>query len=225
MSAPIIQPIGTATASATPGSLVATSSVKPTPLGAVSNYTVVVQIPVPFANINLNLNALLSAALTQLGVPAAITFLVRNAASIFQPIVNDAMLLIKAIPTGTVTIQVKIGVIVIINIQLVAVKTPVPIVTPTFVLGLPNVAIGIPGIPVGALVQPPIVVEVPVPYPVVKTSPLLAVTGGQVTGSVTPVTGTGAVPAAQPVPTTTILGSTTATPQPITNPIYLPALK
>jgi hypothetical protein len=173
-------------------------SITASPLNSAFNYTLAINIPIPFPSINLSLNSLLSAALTEVGVPAAITSLIANATQIFQSVVNDAMLLIKAIPQATVTIQVKVGAVAVINVQLVAVKTPVPITAPKFSLGLPNLAAGagikVPGFSTGAFALPPVVIEVPLPYPVIA---LTAITSA----------------------------GTVALPQPITNPTYLPALK
>ena len=227
---PIVAPLGagSAVAGVPSGSVTVNSNVMPSPFGAKSNYTVVVQVPVPFLTVNLNAAKAISSALTQLGVPAAVAWLVKNASTIFGPVVNDAVKMLKAIPQGTITIQVRVGVVTVLNIQLVAVKVPLPVTTPTFILALPNLAANLPGLPLSKL--PPIVLEVPIPYPVVKLSPILAVSGGQIKASAQPVAQPGTSPTSSVVGQTTptqpvSLISPTAQPQPITNPIYLPALK
>jgi hypothetical protein len=176
---------------------------------AAYNYTIVVQIPVPFLNLSLNLNLLgdfVLPALTALGIPEATLWLTSNIVKRVQNIVNDAIKLVQAIPELTVSIVIKIGFVIVLNIQLVAKKTPVVVDVPTFQLELPNIAVGADytvTIPFPA--PPPIMVKVPIPVPVInfpQTQLSDFVTGGNITANVQ--------------------GTVQAEPQPITDPIYLP---
>ena len=147
-----------------------------------ADYTVVVEIPIPFANLSLDLNlvgAFVLPVMTAVGVPKAMQFLIGNISNLVQNVIEDATLLISAIPDTTFTIQVKLGPAVIYSVQLVAEKVPMIITPPTFQLALPNfgadaeLSIGIPG---GAAT----IIRVPIPVPVYNPVPLLGISGGQV---------------------------------------------
>jgi hypothetical protein len=170
-----------------PSGIQTTSSATAAPLGAQFNYTVAIQLPVPFLNLNLNLNLLADFVLPVLsvvGIPQAILFLLNNATTLFQNIIDDAQDLIRAIPEATVTILVKLGPAIIFNVQLVAKKIPTVISPPTFQLALPNFAVDTNfGIELPFPAPPPVVIEIPIPYPIVKPVPLLGIGGGQVSAS------------------------------------------
>jgi hypothetical protein len=203
---PTIAPANAGSAiAAVPSGSVTVSTAAPAAPGA-SGYVIIIQIPVPFLSIQLDLAAVLSAALTALEVPQAIAWLTSNATSIFGPIINDAILLLKAIPQGSITIQVKLGTIIVVNIELIAVRKTVAISTPTFKLALPSLAAGLDY----KLPLESVVVEVPIPVPNVgiNVNPLLKVTGGQVAASV----GSNAAQAVTPQPL------------PVTDLVYLPKI-
>jgi len=184
------------------------------------NYTVVVQVPIPFIALNIDLNTLgafVLAELSVLGIPQALTWLLSNATALFQTIVEDATDLIKAIPEATVTIQVKVGPTPIINITLIAEDTPVEILPPTFQLGLPNLAVNLNFAP--NLFFPPIILRVPIPVPVIKPVRLLGITGGSAnaSASINLAQPGGAAVAAQPA-------SATVAPGAIVTPIVMPRI-
>ena len=172
------------------------------------NYTLVVQIPVPFLNLKLNFNLLadfILPILSTIGVPQAITWLMEHITDIINVIVEDVQWLLLAIPEATVTILVKVGPAVVINIQLMAKRQPVKVSTPTFQLALPNFAID-PNFNLALPfpVPPPVIITVPIPIPVVKINAPIAISGGNVNVS----------------------AGATVTPQPfpITNPITFPKI-
>lgn len=178
-----------------------------TPTGGTSyNYQLVVQVPVPFLSLNLNLNLLadfILPALSVVKIPQAVEYFVSNAESIMQNIIDDATALIMAIPEASVTIVVKVGFAVVVNIQLIAERVPMKVPIPTFQLSLPSIAVD----PKFNLVipfpaPPPIVIKVPIPVPILPS--LLKVKGGQVA----------------------VNASATVVPQPVpvTNPIYFPTI-
>lgn len=182
---------GTAAVGLTPGSATGVLSVNN---GNEFNYTLVIQVPVPILNINLNmLGNYVLAALSAIEVPAALQWLVANAETIFVDVVNIAMLLIKAIPEMTVSILVQVGPATVFNLQLVAKTVPYPVPVPTFALALPNVAVAA-GVDLTALIPTPKpVVEyvvLPIPVPVLP-GPLLTVTGGNVSVGAGVTTGLG----------------------------------
>jgi hypothetical protein len=144
-------------------------------------YRLVVQLPVPFFDANYNLlGDFILPALARTGIPQAITWIMANASELFDAIVIDAMRLIRAIPEVTISIQVRIGAVTVINVLLVAEKVPVEVPIPDFVLALPNLAVGL-DIDLGALlpIPPPLIVHVPVPYPLIR-KPFIGPTGGDV---------------------------------------------
>ncbi len=166
------------------------------------NYTLVVQVPVPFIGLNFNLvgNVILP-LLERTGIPEAVRWLEASAAAKFQKLVDTATRLIQVVPEASVTILVKVGPATIVNIQLVGVKVPVDVAVPSFVLDLPNLAVGLNLVlPIPSL--PPVVVQVPIPVPRIGPLRFPRVEGGQVQASAE----------ASPVA------------QPITNPIRLPII-
>lgn len=174
---------GGAAAGLTPGSVTVTGVSSTTSVGKEYNYQVIVQVPVPF--INLNIQALLGnfvlAQFTQLSIPKAMLNLLTNARDIFKTVVEDAQKIIRAIPEASVNIVVRVGQMTILNIILVAKKTPVVITPPSFELALPNLAVdGNLNFSIPFPVGDPIRVEVPIPYPVYNDLPLLTVSGGQI---------------------------------------------
>jgi hypothetical protein len=201
---------GVATGGVTGGSVTSTFQSKSSPVGQAYNYTLVVQIPFPWFNLKLNLNLLgnfILPALTALGIPKAVQSFSNNAVRTIQNIVNDATKLIKAIPEATVTILVKVGPVVVLNVVLVAQKVPVMIPIPTFQLGLPNFVLDpFANFQLPFPVPPPIHVAVPVPVPVIAfPHSFVTVSGGSIfaTGG---------------------LGSSSVAPYPVTSPIYLPQI-
>jgi hypothetical protein len=175
----------------TPGGVTTVYTSETTPVGKSHNYTVVVTIPVPFLNLDLNLDLLgnfVLPTLSALGVPKAYTWLITNANKVFQHVIDDATKLIKAIPEATVTILIKLGTFTVFNIQLVARKEPMVITPPTFLLALPNLAVDL-SFDISFPAPPPVVIYVPIPVPVLRTVPLITTSGGQVVVS----TGTGVV--------------------------------
>jgi hypothetical protein len=196
---------GIVTAGITAGSVVSTS-------GTASgdhpdfNYTLVIQVPIPFVSINVAalIGALETIVLTKLHTPKATIAFIKKAQALIQNIIADAIRLIRAIPEATVTILVKAGPAVITSIELVAQKVPVTVPIPTFDLGLlnlaldPNITLAIP-----FPAPPPTIIEVPIPVPILPNTPLIA------GGIELPITaGVAATP--QPVP--------------VKSPIKLPAL-
>jgi hypothetical protein len=154
-----------------------------TPVGKAYNYTLVVTVPLPFQNLKINtdlVGSFVLPAFTTLKVPKALLSLLTEAKTIFENVIADAARLIMAIPEATVTILVVVGNVTILNVQLVAQKTPVAITPPEFVLGLPNVAVDL-GLAI-SLPFPvsPVVVYVPIPVPIVKPVPLITLSGGKV---------------------------------------------
>lgn len=151
------------------------------------NYTLIVQVPVPVLSLNVNLlGDFILPILTLTQIPKGVLWLVNNASAIFQNTVDAAVMLIKAIPELTITILVKVGPIVVLNVQLVAKKVPFDIPVPTFDLGLPNFAVGL-NIDLSSLIPipPPIIIQVPIPVPnLVLPDELLRVTGGRVSAEV-----------------------------------------
>ena len=204
---------GAVTAGVTAGGVTGSGGLVATPLGAAFNYTIVVQVPIPFLSICLGavLDASAEALLSMLSVPAALLSLIDTAADTVQNIIDDAEKLIRAIPEATVTILVKVGPATVASVQLVAKKVPVPITTPTFKLALPNLAASLNQALSGNLPipsTPPAVIQVPIPVPAISIAPLVSVTGGNLSLS-------GLASAS---------ASVTASPAPISNPVYLPVL-
>lgn len=175
------------------------------------NYTIVVQIPIPFANLNLNLNLLgdfVLPILTRIGVPKAILWLNTNIIDRLQHVVDDAIKLIQAIPEITITILVKLGPAIVLNIQLIGRKVPVVVPIPTFEFNLPNLAVGVDfSLVIPFPAPPPIIVYVPVPVPIIhlpSVQEIVTISGANVSLGAT----AGVYPA----------------PFPISNPVYLPTI-
>lgn len=167
----------------TSGGVTATNTLQTTPSGDQFNYTVVVQIPFPWFNLSLNLQTLANFVLAQLkplGIPQAMIWLETNGQKLFQNVIDDATALIKAIPGMTVTIQIKLGSAVILNVQLLAVKVPTDIGLPTFQLGLPDFAVNLSYAPPAI---PPIVLQIPIPVPIIHPPKIIAITGGTASAS------------------------------------------
>jgi hypothetical protein len=149
------------------------------------NYTFVVQVPIPFLNLNLNLNtaaAFVLAEFTGVKVPAAMMSFISGAEAIIQNIINDAIILVKAIPEASVIILVKVGMVTIVNVQLVAERVPFVVPIPKFQLSdffiAGNFSPKIPFPPAQATV-----IYVPIPVPELYFAPALAT--GQPAGSST----------------------------------------
>src|SRR5271157_1349431 len=181
------------------------------------NYTVVVQVPVPFLKLNINpkmLGNFVLAQLSVLGVPQAITWLLGNAASLFNAIVEDAQDLIRAVPEATVTIQVRIGTIPVINVVLVAQDVPTAIVPPSFKLGLPNLAVDLNFAPPNLLGTSggniSTILRVPIPVPIIQPTKLLGISGGNISAT------TGATPQQSSSPGTAGSASVAVAGQPAT---------
>lgn len=198
----------TATAGLTPGGVSQTVQNQTTPVGKAYNYTLVVQIPIPWLSVNIGdlVAAFVLPALTALGIPQAIEWLSANVVGIIQNVANDTMKLIKAIPEATVTILVKVGPVVVLNIVLVAQKVPVVIPIPTFQLGLPNFVFdAFFNFSLPFPVPPPTYIYVPIPVPVIAfNGNLLTISGGSIFA------GAG--------------GSAGVAPYTVGNPIYLPQI-
>lgn len=193
----------------TSGGLQSTVETSTSPIGKAYNYTLVIQIPIPWLSLNLNLNLIgdfVLPALTALGVPQAIQFLSNNIVGLTNNIVNAAVKLIRAIPEASVTLLVKVGPVVVLNIVLVAQKVPVVIPVPSFQLALPDFAIPLNftfALPFP--VPPPVYVVVPVPVPIIAfPRSFVNISGGNVVSNVSA--------SVQPVPT------------PIANSVYLPQI-
>ena len=197
-----------------------------TAIGKAYNYVVIVKIPVPFLDLRLNLDLLadfILPILTVLGVPKAMLYLTANIDKIVQAILTDIMYLIKAIPEASVTVLVKLGSIVVVNVQLVAEKVPVVVTPPTFELALPNFAADLRfGVTFPA--PPPFVVRIPIPYPEVRSVPLVRVTGGHVALGAGSSIGTGAPGAFAATQTSSTEGSAAVIPPTISSPISLPVI-
>lgn len=152
------------------------------------NYDLVVQVPVPWANLNLNANLIgdfILPALTLVTPPKAVLSFMAKAPALLQGVVDDATALLLAVPQASVTIVVKVGPAVVLNVRLVASREPVAVAVPAFDVALPNFAVDpdfVVNIPFPA--PPPVVVRVPIPIPVVCwPASLLVVSGGQVTAA------------------------------------------
>lgn len=172
----------------TSGGLYSFAGSETTPVGKAYNYTLVIQIPIPWFSLNLDLNLIgdfVLPALSALGVPQAIQYLSNNIVGITQNIVNAAVKLIKAIPEATVTILVKVGPVVVLNVVLVAQKVPVVVPVPTFQLSLPDFAVDANfNLTIPFPVPPPIYVYIPVPVPVIAwPTSFVAITGGNVSAT------------------------------------------
>lgn len=155
-------------------------SAESTITGDQANFTVTVNVPVPFANLKLDLNlvgAFVLPIMAAVRVPKAMQFLLVKLPGLIQHLIDDATLLIMSLPDATFTIQVKVGPAVITSIQLIAEKVPVVITPPTFQLALPNFAVDLSlNIPsLGATI-----IRVPIPVPIYDPVPLLGFSGGQV---------------------------------------------
>lgn len=149
--------------------------------GKVYNYTLVVAIPVPTLSVNFNLvGDFILPALAQTGIPQALQWVIENGVAIFQEAIDVAMELIRAIPEIVISIQVRLGAVAILNVQLIATKEPVDVPVPAFILDLPNLAVGL-NIDLSSLfpTPPPVVIRIPIPVPRVAF-PVVAVTGGNV---------------------------------------------
>lgn len=149
--------------------------------GKVYNYTLVVQVPLPVLTIKLDLvGDFILPALAKTGIPQGLQWLLKNAETIFQEVVDVAMELIRAIPEIAVSIQVRVGSVNVLVVQLVADKEPFDVPVPTFILDLPNIAVGL-NIDLSSLIPsaPPVIIRVPIPVPRVAF-PLVGITGGQV---------------------------------------------
>jgi len=167
------------------------------------NYNLIVKVPAPIFNINLDLVGLfILPALTKAKIPKAIAWLTSNATTIFKDLVDTVQLLIKTIPECSVTIVVMVGDVAVVNIRFIAEQVPIVVPLPTFQLDLPNFAVGLNlKIPVPSL--PPIIVRVPIPYPVAAIPEnFVSINGGQVSAS----------------------GGVDPTPMPIASPVRLPTI-
>lgn len=174
-----------------------------------ADYTVVVQVPIPFLTIpSISIGGIIGvlADFTGLQVPQAILWLQTNATALFQRVIDDATDLITAIPEATVTIQVKVGPTVIFNVKLIAQQTPVTVALPSFKLDLPNLAVdlSLSGALKVPFISSPIVIAVPIPVPVVQPVQILGISGGKVSASAS--------------------AGVTTVPTPISNPISLPRI-
>lgn len=153
--------------------------------GTSINYTVVIKIPVPFLNLNLNLDLMgdfVMPALTALGIPKAYTSLMAGIDKLFTNIFEDIQTLIKVVPEATVSVVVKLGEVVVFNFKFIAERVPTTITPPQFQLSAPNFAVDT-NLSVGITIPTldPVIIRVPIPYPVYKSVPLLGLSGGQVT--------------------------------------------
>jgi hypothetical protein len=172
-------------------------------------YTLVVDVPVPFLALNLNLDlvgAFILPALSALGVPQAVSWFLTNAKDYLQNVIDDAMFLIRAIPEAAVLIIVRVGGVVIVNIQLVAEKVPFIVPVPTFVLDLPNFAVDLDFVlKIPFPTPPPIIQRVPIPVPIIALPETpVVITGGQVSASAQAVAAVDPVPVENPVSLPTI---------------------
>lgn len=167
------------------------------------NYNLIVRVPAPFFNINIDLvgNFILP-ALTKAKIPQAITWLTSNVTNIFAEVIETVQLLVKCIPEVSVTVVVQVGDVAVLNFRFVAEQVPVVVPLPQFALDLPNFAVGLGlAIPVPSL--PPIVIRVPVPYPVAAIpESFVSIGGGNVNAGA----------AAAPVPF------------PVANPVRIPPI-
>lgn len=148
------------------------------------NYTLFVNIPLPFLSLNLDLNLVGSFVLPLLDalmIPAGVQYLMTNAAALVDEINKDVLLLIEAIPEATVTVALTVGGAPVFGARFVAQQTPVVIGVPDFQLGLPNFAVG-----AGFQIPVPnfgvVDIAVPIPVPIVRL-PRVAITGGNVSAS------------------------------------------
>ena len=150
------------------------------------NYTYIIQIPVPFLSLNLNLRDLLGhfvlPAIAKMGVPKAVASYMAKANKKIQKITADVQALIRSIPEASVTLLIKVGPAVVANLQFYAEKQPINVPIPTFVLALPNLALN-PNFTLPFPAPPPVKIGVPVPIPIVKAPVLPTITGGNVSAS------------------------------------------
>lgn len=161
-----------------------------------ANFILVVQVPLPIPKIGLSLAALFSLpTLAPTVIPAGLRWLLASGEKTFERTVQTAIRLVRAIPEASVTIVVKVGPVVAINIQLIAEKVPVDVPIPDFVLSLPDLAVGLDADLTGLIpVPPPVIILVPVPVPIVR-APIVGITGGNVSAEASV---SGLVPHPQP---------------------------
>lgn len=162
-------------------------NVSTTEIGKNVQYTLVVVVPVPFLNLNLNLDlvgAFVLPAFTALGIPKATASLMSNINNLMENVFADIQDLIRAVPEMVVSVVVKLGSVIVFNFLFVVEKVPTVITPPTFQLALPNLAVDAnlsAGITIPA--ASPIIVRVPIPWPIYNPVPLIGISGGQVSAS------------------------------------------
>jgi len=164
------------------GAVVTNSGTNTTDLGTQQNYVITVYVPIPFANLNLNVNlvgAFVLPALSKLGIPKAMLNFGLTIRSLLNRINQDIIDLMKAIPEATVSIIIKVGPAIIANFVFVAEKEPVIVAPPSFQLALPNLAVDTSfAISIPFPSPPPVVIKIPIPVPQVALP--LVLTGGNV---------------------------------------------
>ena len=233
---------GSVSAGISASNVTTASGTSQTKFGTLYTDNLVLQIPIPFLDLNLNAKTLANFVLAQLSplhVPQAMQWFQQNANTFFQAIVEDISDMIKLVPEAGILLQVKLGPAVLLNLQFIAQKVPMQVSLPTFSLGLPNVAVD-PNVavnlnfnPASLLALPPLVMRIPIPVPIYKPSPLLKVSGGNISGQagVSTASPTGLAVAASPL--TSGLSSPLASnagvvgspvPPSLTNPIMLPKI-
>jgi hypothetical protein len=227
---------GSVSAGISASSVTTTSGTTQTEFGTQYTYKLVLQIPVPFLDLNLNAKTLANFVLAQLSplhVPQAMQWFQQNANAFFQAIVEDISDMVKLVPEASILLQVKLGPAVLLNLQFIAQKVPMQVSLPTFSLGLPNVAVDLNFNPASLLALPPLVMRIPIPVPIYKPSPLLKVSGGNISGQagVSTASPTGLAVAASPLTSGVsnplasnagVVGS--PVPPSLTNPIMLPKI-
>jgi len=207
-------------------------SVTTTDLGESINYNVVVQVPVPFLQLNIDgdlVGDFIMPALTTLSVPKAVLNYIAQAEPTFDQVNQDIIDLMKAIPEATVTVTVKIGSVILVNLRFVAEKVPVVAVPPTFQLSLPNFAADASfAFTVPFPAPQALVIRVPIPVPQIASAQVLSISGGQVSSQVTggaSLGPTASATAAGGAATTGAFGAGATAPiVPVPSPIYLPTV-
>ena len=148
-------------------------------------YALIVQLPVPVIKIDLKaLGNFLLPKLTGSKIPQALHWLLANETAFFAKLQAVAFKLVKVIPNASVIIQVKAGKLTLLNVLLVAQKTPVAVPLPSFIFDVSSLMPSLSGISL-PFSPPSIAIAVPVPVPIVIPPSAALVLNGQVIAGVT----------------------------------------
>ena len=148
-------------------------------------YALIVQLPVPVIKIDLKaLGNFVLPKLTGSKIPQALQWLLANEAAFFAKLQAVAFNLVKVIPNASVIIQVKAGKLTLLNVLLVAQKTPVAVPLPSFIFDVSSLMPSLSGVSL-PFSPPSIAIAVPVPVPIAIPPSAALVLYGQVIAGVT----------------------------------------